>query len=42
MKQKPTQSTKGSRKSKKQPPLRDSETKKIWTEKHATVRNWQK
>ena len=42
MKRKPTQSTKGSQKSKKQPPLWDSETKKTWTEKHATVRNWQK
>ena len=39
-KQKPKQSTKGSQKSKKQPPWWDSETEKAWTKKYA--RNWQK
>ena len=37
-----THSTKGSRKSKKQPPWWDSETEKAWTIKGAAVRNWQK
>ena len=41
-KQKPTQITKGSRKSKKQPPWWDSETEKAWTEKRAAVKSWQK
>ena len=41
-KRKPTQSTKGSRKSTKQPPWWDSETEKAWTTKGAAVRNWQK
>ena len=40
--QKPTQITKGSRKSKKQPPWWNSETEKAWTEKHAAVKSWQK
>ena len=37
-----TQSTKGSRKSKKQLPPWGSETEKAWTEDRAAVRNWQK
>ena len=41
-KQKPTQITKGSRKSKKKPPWWDSETEKAWTEKRAAVKSWQK
>ena len=40
--QKPTQITKGSRKSKMQPPWWESETEKAWTEKRAAVKSWQK
>ena len=41
-KKKSKQSTKGSRKSKMQPPWWDSETEKAWTEKRAAVKSWQK
>ena len=37
-----THSTKGSRKSRKQPPWWDSETEKAWTPKGAAAGNWQK